>query len=216
MPHSFFFLFLNFRASSGNTSLQRSIIMLKTCCLMLRVNTSPSWAPTTHTGKPSPWGTDSPLWPLSQERLRTVNFHRETNMGLFHTFPRITLPSWWGLMYTAAGGTSADQAVSFRSHSRPWSIPTQNRTPPPQPRSQPSGLRGLKGPDVQWGIQTGISWAILNILELWTNTNYLKGNLWSEGTKHVCREPYYTLLTKRRHGPKALYLSRKHEQEWRN
>ena len=25
--------------------------------------------------------------------------------------------------------------------------------------------------------------AILNILELWTNTNYLKGNLWSEGTK---------------------------------
>ena len=28
--------------------------------------------------------------------------------ALSHTFPGITLSSWWGLMYTAAGGTSAD------------------------------------------------------------------------------------------------------------
>ena len=111
---------------------------------MLRVNTSSSWAPVTHTAKPSPWGTDSPLWPLSQEGLRTVNSCRETTMGHSHTFPQITLPSWWGLMYTAAGGTSADQAISFRSHSRPWSIPTQNRASPPQPRSEPSGLGGLR------------------------------------------------------------------------
>ena len=94
---------------------------------MLRVNTPPSWAPTTHTGKPSPWGTDSPLWPLSQEGLRTVNSHRETNTGLSHTFPQITLPVWWGLMYTAAGGISADPTIPFRSQSRPRSIPTQNR-----------------------------------------------------------------------------------------
>ena len=119
-------------------------LKLKTCCLMLRVNTSPSWAPTTHTAKPSPRGTDSPLWPLSQEGLRIVNSRRETTMGLSHTLPQITLPSWWGLMYTAAGGTSADQAISFRSHSRPWSIPTQNRACPPRPRSQPSGLGELR------------------------------------------------------------------------
>ena len=29
MPHSFFFLFLNFRASSGNTSLQRPIMKVE-------------------------------------------------------------------------------------------------------------------------------------------------------------------------------------------
>ena len=46
---------------------------------------------------------------------------------LSHTFSRITLPSWWGLMYPAAGGTSADPMIPFRSHSRPWSIPTQSR-----------------------------------------------------------------------------------------
>ena len=184
MPDSFSFLFHNFRASSGNTSLQRSIMKVKTCCLMLRINTTPSWAPTTHIGKPSPWGTDSPLWPLFQGALRTVNSHRETNTGLSHTFPGITLPSWWGLMYTAAGGTSADQAISFRSHSTPWYIPTENRAPPPQPRSQPSGMRGLKSPNAQWGIQAGMNWGILNIHNLWTNTNNQKGNLWSEGTRH--------------------------------
>ena len=80
------------------------LLKLKTCCLMLRVNTPLSWAPTTHTGKPSPWGTDSPLCPLSQEGLRTGNSYTETNTGLSHTFPRITLPSWWGLEHTAAGG----------------------------------------------------------------------------------------------------------------
>ena len=71
--------------------------------LMLRVNTSPSWAPTTHTGKPSPCGTDSPRCPLSQEGLRTVNSSIESNTGLFHTFPRITLPSWWGLIHSSRG-----------------------------------------------------------------------------------------------------------------
>ena len=30
-----------------------------------------------------------------------------------------------------------------------------------------------------------MNWGILNILELCTNTNYLNGNLWSEGTRHV-------------------------------
>ena len=37
---------------------------------------------------------NSLLWPLSQEGLRTVNSHTESNTGLSHTFPRITLPSW--------------------------------------------------------------------------------------------------------------------------
>jgi hypothetical protein len=114
----------------------------KTCRLMLRVSTSPFWAPTTHTGQNSQCGIDSPLWPLSQEGIRTVNSRRETNMGLSHTFPRIAIPSWWGLMYTAS--TSADPTIPFRSHSRPWSRPTRSRVPPPQLRSQPSGLGGLR------------------------------------------------------------------------
>ena len=60
--------------------------------------------------------------------------HRD-QQGLSHTFPRITLPSWWDLMYTAAGGTSADLTIPFRSHSRPWSSPTQSRAPSPPPGS---------------------------------------------------------------------------------
>ena len=52
--------------------------------------------------------------------------------------------------------------------------------------AQISALRTgrTQSPDAHWGIQTGINWDTLNILGLWTNTNHLKGNLWSEGTKH--------------------------------
>ena len=68
MPDLFSFMFLLFWASpSGNTNLQGISKRWKTWCLMLRVNTLPSWAPTPHTGKPSPRGADSPLGPLSQE-----------------------------------------------------------------------------------------------------------------------------------------------------
>ena len=105
---------------------------------MLRVNTPLSWAPTTHTRKPSPRGADSPLCLLSQEGFRTINSRTETNKGLSHSFPRITLPSWWDLMHTAAGGTSADPMIPFRSHSRPWSSPTQSRAPSPSPGSDQS------------------------------------------------------------------------------
>ena len=61
----------------------------KTCCLMLRVNTAPSCVPTTHTGRTSPCGTDSPLCPLSQEGCRTVNSHTEPN----NDFPTFSLTS---------------------------------------------------------------------------------------------------------------------------
>ena len=68
MPDLFSFMFLLFWASpSGNTNLQGISKRWKTWCLMLRVNTLPSWAPAPHTGKPSPRGADSPLGPLSQE-----------------------------------------------------------------------------------------------------------------------------------------------------
>ena len=82
---------------------------------MLRVNTAPSCVPTTHTGRTSPSGIDSPLCPLSQEGCRTVNSRTEPNKGLSHIFPGITLPSWWGLMYIAEGGTSANPT--------PYSLP---------------------------------------------------------------------------------------------
>ena len=157
---------------------------LKTGRLMLRVSTSPFWAPVTHTGQPSLCGTDSPLWPPSQEGLRTINSRRETNMGLSHTFPRIAIPSWWGLMYTASRGhlcwphdpLQVTQQALVQTHSE-QSAPSS---------AQISALRTgrTQSPDAQWGNQTGINWGTLNILELWTNTSYLKGNLWSEGTKH--------------------------------
>ena len=125
---------------------------LKTCRLMLRVSTSPFWAPTTHTGQNSLCGTDSPLWPLSQEGLRTVNSRRETNMGLSHTFPRIAIPSWWGLMYTASRGhlrwphdpLQVTQQALVQTHSE-QSAPSS---------AQISALRTgrTQSPDAQWGI----------------------------------------------------------------
>ena len=100
--------------------------------------------------------------------------------------------------------------LSLRSHSPPGEASRTQRQGAPQltPRS-PSGHTPGPGPsplraecpplnpdlsaqdwedsrvlNAQWGIQTGITWGTLNIIKLWTNTNYLKGNLWSEGTKH--------------------------------
>ena len=87
MSHSFSFLFLNFRASSGNTSLQRSIMKVENMLFNAQSQHIPFLSPNRPHGKPSPCGTDSPLWPLSQEGLRTVNSSTETNMGLSHTFP---------------------------------------------------------------------------------------------------------------------------------
>ena len=80
----------------------------KTCCLVLRVNTAHSCVPTTHTGRTSPCGTDSPLCPLSQEGCRTVNSRTEPNKELSHTFFGITLPFLVRIMHTVAGGTSGD------------------------------------------------------------------------------------------------------------
>ena len=57
---------------------------------------------------------------MSQEGLRTINSHRETNTRLSHTFPGITLLSWWGLS-------------------------TQQLGAPPMTRHSPSGH--TKGPD---------------------------------------------------------------------
>ena len=94
MPHSFSFLFLNFRASSGNTSLQRPIMKVENMLFNAYSQHIPLLSPN-HTHREAlTIGTDSPLWPLSQEGLRTVNSSTETNMGLSHTFPQITLPSW--------------------------------------------------------------------------------------------------------------------------
>ena len=62
--------------------------------------------------------------------------------------------------------------------------------PHAEPRSQPSGSGGLSH-HAQWGIQMGITRGILIIMELWPNTNYLKGNLWSIGTKHTRNTPQW-------------------------
>ena len=56
--------------------------------------------------------------------------------------------------------------------------------------AQISALRTgrTQSPDAQWGTQIGISWGILNILEPWTNTSYLKGKSLVRGYKTwVCK-----------------------------
>ena len=63
---------------------------------------------------------------LRRDSGQSVSAQRPTQ-ELSHTFLRITVPSWWGLVHTAARGTSADPTIPFRSQSRPRSIPTQNR-----------------------------------------------------------------------------------------
>ena len=106
-------------------------VNLESCKTAVRIRIFSLCAPTTHIHKE-----DLIRWksvfgcPLSQERP-------ETNKGLSHTCPRITLPSWWGLMYTAAGGTSTDPTIPFRSHSRPRSSLTQSRAPPLSPDPSP-------------------------------------------------------------------------------
>ena len=55
MSRSFSFLFLNFRASSGNMSLQRSIMKIENMLLNAKSQHIPFLSPNhTHTGKPSP------------------------------------------------------------------------------------------------------------------------------------------------------------------
>ena len=93
MPDSFSFLFLNFRASSGNMSLQRSIMKIENMLLNAKSQHIPFLSPNhTHRETVTMWNKQFPV-ELSQEGLRTVNSLRETNMGLSHTFPLITFPS---------------------------------------------------------------------------------------------------------------------------
>ena len=71
-----------------------------------------------------------------------------------------------------------------------------------------------QSPDAQWGIHTGINWGILNILELWTNTNYLKGkSLVRRYKTWVCKMPPEWNVKpglgtiQRRAPPNSLFLS---------
>ena len=58
-------------------------------------------------------------------------------LGTFPYFPVDHTSLLGGLMYTEAGGTSAHPTMPFRSQSRPWSSPTQNRAPPLSPDLSP-------------------------------------------------------------------------------
>ena len=143
MPDLFSFVFFFFWASpSGNTNLQGVSKRWKTWCLMLRVNTHPSWTPTPHTGKPSPWGTDSPLCPLSKEGLRTGNSHTESNTGLSHNFPLDHTPLLVRPHVHSSRGHLRWPHNSLRPHSRPWSSPTQSREPSPPPGPDLSLISG--------------------------------------------------------------------------
>ena len=83
MPDSCFFLFW----ASSSMSLHSSIMKVENTLFNAWSQHIPFLSPNhTHTGKPSLCGTDSPLWPLSQEGLRTVNSRIESNTGLSHNF----------------------------------------------------------------------------------------------------------------------------------
>ena len=158
---------------------------LKTCCLMHMVNTPPSWAPTIHTGKPSPCGTDSALWPLSRERLRMVNSRRETNTGLSHTFPRITLPSWWGFMSTAAGGPPLTPWSPSGHTVGPGPAPLRAECPPlPQGPISVSEVEA-KSPGAQCRIQIGIICGLCTFLGRGPTREPEEHVCWGRGTKHA-------------------------------
>ena len=74
------------------------------------------------------------------------------------SFPTLSFKSLCSLVRTSAGPDNPLQVTD-----QPWSIPTQSRTPQPQPRSQPSGMGGLSQ-DAQWYIQIRTYWRSLNII----------------------------------------------------
>ena len=157
----------------------------KTCCLMLRVNTFPSWAPTTHTGKPSQCGTDSPLCTLSQEGRRTVNSHRETNTGLFHTLPRITFPSWWGLMHTEQGAPPLTPRCPSGHRAGPGPAPLRAEySPLPQVLISVSEVE-TKSPGAQRRIQIGIICGLCTFLRRGPTWDLEEHVFWGRGTKHA-------------------------------
>ena len=123
---------------------------------MFKVNTPLSCATTPR--KPSPWGTDSSLWPLSQEGLRKGNSHTETNTGAFPHFPSDHTPLLVEASCTQQQGAPQLTPRSPSGHTPgPGPSPLRAEHLPPQPRSQPSGKGGLKSPDAQRGIQTAVT-----------------------------------------------------------
>ena len=122
MPHPFSFLFLNFRASSGNTSLQRSIMKVENMLFNAYSQHIPFLSPNhTHTqGSPH---------------------HEEQTVPCGHSPRRDSRQS------TSAERPTWDfPTLSLRSHSPPGEAScTQQQEAPPLTRQSPSGHTA--GPD---------------------------------------------------------------------
>ena len=131
------FTFLLFWASSGNMSLRGLSWKLKTCCLMLRVNTPPSGAPT----QGSPHRVEQTV-PCAHG-LRRDSGQATPTQRPTRDFSTLSLGS-----HSPPGEASCTQQQGapplthdpLRSHSRPWSS-LRAKQPYPQPRSQPSGWK---------------------------------------------------------------------------
>ena len=65
---------------------------LERCCLMLRINTPPSWVTTTHTGKTSACGTDSPLLPTVPGGAQDSKLLHRVQHRSFPPFPSDQAP----------------------------------------------------------------------------------------------------------------------------
>ena len=120
MPHSFFFLFLNFRASSGNTSLQRSIMKVENMLFN---------AYSQHIPLLSPNHTHREALTMRNRQAPVATVSEGTQDSQLPQRPTWDFPT-----------------LSLRSHSPPdEALCTQQQEAPPLTRQSPSGHTA--GPD---------------------------------------------------------------------
>ena len=127
-------------SSLGKVSLSKST--LKVAKLLLESISSLS-VPQPHTHKE-----DLIRW----KRVFGCHCHRRDQRSIwefFYPFLQISLPSWWGLMKTAAGGASANAQLStshnlFQVTVQALVHPHSEHNPYPESRSQRSGMGGSR------------------------------------------------------------------------
>lgn len=129
--HSWLFFFFPLRPLQGFLlSLEMSILSVKICYLILRINTPISCATTTHTGKTSPCGIDSPLLLTVPGRIKgqyipTGKLTSEVSDPLHQN----TLPSWLNPHRSCSSGTLGKTLFPLKSQTPSWPNSTQKITP---------------------------------------------------------------------------------------
>ena len=146
ISYSFSFLFLLFlwASSSDHVSLWRSIFKVGNR-LFNAWNQHPPLpeSPPRTQGRPQHVEQTVPCCPRSQEGLRTVNSHTETNKGASPHFPSDQAPLLVRPPRTQQQrAPQLDPTTPCRSQTSPDPSPRRAEPPHPQPRPQPSGMGG--------------------------------------------------------------------------